>query len=66
MLTWLLVALGLAGTVLNVRRDRRGFLFWVVSNAGLMAVNAGRGDWAQASMFGVYLLLAVWGWLSWQ
>lgn len=65
-MTWLLVSLGLAGTVLNVRLDRRGFLFWVVSNAGLVAVNAGRGDWAQASMFAVYLGMAVWGWWSWR
>lgn len=66
MIAWMLVAVALAGTVLNVRQDRRCFWLWVVSNAGLMLVHAKQKQWAQATMFAVYLLLAVWGLVSWR
>lgn len=65
-MSWVLVVIALIGTVLNVRRQRLGFVFWVVSNAGLMVVNAGIGQLAQAVMFGVYLGLAVWGLVAWR
>lgn len=66
MLTWLLVIIALIGTVLNVQMARLGFLFWIVSNCGLAIVNARRRQWAQASLFTIYLGLAIWGWLSWE
>jgi hypothetical protein len=64
-MTWWLVSIALVGTVLNVRQDRRGFLFWGVSDLGLAVVNAMVGQWAQATLFFIYLGLAIWGWLSW-
>jgi nicotinamide riboside transporter PnuC len=66
MLIWSLVSIALIGTVLNLRKDRRCFWFWSLSNAGLLAVNAKAGQWAQASLFSVYLLLALWGLVSWR
>ncbi|WP_372966731.1 nicotinamide mononucleotide transporter [Marinobacter sp.] len=65
-MTWLLVAVALIGTVLNVRKNRRGFVFWAISNLGLAVVNLGLGQWAQSVLFAVYLGLAVWGWLAWK
>lgn len=65
MILWALVIVSLIGTVLNVQRRRSGFIVWIVSNAGLAITNADKGDWAQASLFAVYLLLAVWGWMAW-
>jgi hypothetical protein len=64
-MTWLLVAIALAGTVINVRHDRRGFILWAISNAGLAGINAEAGDWAQATLFSVYLLLSVYGFVAW-
>lgn len=65
-MAWLLVAIALIGTVLNVQQDRLGFVFWVVSNFGLAVVNARRRQWAEAVLFIVYLGLALWGWLVWK
>lgn len=65
MLTWLLVIIALIGTVLNVRHDRRGFVLWAVSNLGLAIINAKKGEWAQASLWMIYVLMAVWGWIAW-
>ena len=62
---WLLAALSLAGTWLNVRRDRRSFLFWIVANCGWIGHNAARADYAQAVLFSVFLSLALWGWFAW-
>lgn len=66
MLTWVLVAVALIGTVLNVLQERSGFLFWMVSNLGLATVNFRRRQWAQGVLFAVYLGLAVWGWSAWE
>lgn len=65
-LSWVLVAIALAGTVFNVLRDRRGFALWSVSNFGLAGWNAVIGQWAQATLFAVYLGLSVWGWVAWR
>jgi hypothetical protein len=40
-------------------------VFWTASNLGLAAVNARSGDWAQATLYAVFLVLAVWGWVDW-
>jgi nicotinamide riboside transporter PnuC len=66
MIPWILVVVALVGTVLNVRGDRRGFLFWLVSNLGLAVMNALAGSWAQAALFAVYFGLAAWGWWVWK
>lgn len=64
-MSWLLVAIALKGTVMNVRRMRLGFVFWAVSNLGLSWVNAAIGEWAQSILFAIYFTLAVIGWLAW-
>jgi len=63
---WILTCLSIAGVVLNVRRDRRGFVFWMISNVGWMVIDFMHGLYAQAFLFGVYFVLAFWGWVSWK
>ena len=65
MLTWIIVTLALAGTILNVRHDRRGFILWAISNAALALINVRSGEWAQATLWSTYVVMAVWGWLAW-
>lgn len=66
VITWILAAIALVGTVLNVRQDRRCFFLWLFSNGGFTAVNFARGDYAQGTLFAVYLVLAVLGARQWQ
>ena len=62
----LAVALALLGNVLVIRQKRAGFLCWMVSNSALILYNVQLGAWPQVALFGAYLALAVWGFLSWK
>lgn len=64
--TWVLTALSLAGVVLNIRKDRRCFAIWICTNAGWSIYDASIGAYAQASLFGIYFLLSVWGIFEWR
>lgn len=65
-MTWILTGLSIAGVVLNVRHDRRGFLLWMITNAAWAVVDFSHGLYAQAFLFVVYFFLALWGWLAWE
>ncbi len=65
-MSWLLVCLSIAGVVLNVRRDRRGFLLWMIANIGWMIIDFMQGLYAQAFLFCIYFVLSFWGWTSWK
>lgn len=64
--TWLLTVISLIGVVLNIRQDRRCFYIWTGTNTAWAAVDFSKGLHAQAAMFVVYLVLAVWGIYSWK
>lgn len=66
VMTWILTALSIAGVILNVKRDRRGFLLWMITNIAWVIVDFCHGLYAQAFLFVVYFFLALWGWLAWK
>jgi hypothetical protein len=47
-MTWLLTVLSILGVVLNIRYDRRGFVFWMVSNLGWAVTDFYHGLYAQS------------------
>ena len=61
ILTWGLMFLSVAGTLLVIRRRISGYYLWVVSNIGWIAVDFHKGVYAQALLFFVYLALSVYG-----
>ena len=65
MTLWILAAISLIGVVLNIRKDRRGFICWIFSNGAWSAVDYYHGLYAQSALFAVYFLLAVWGLIEW-
>ena len=65
-ITCMLTALSLVGTVLVTKQDRRGFIVWVIANAGWTVIDYQAGQFAQSLMFAVYLGLAVWGYVRWK
>ncbi len=65
-MTWVLTFLSILGVVLNIRYDRRGFLFWMVSNLGWAVIDFQHGLYAQSFLFVVYFVLSLWGWLAWE
>lgn len=54
------------GTILNVKRDWRGFIFWAAANVGWIVIDFRAGLYAQSLMFGVFLVLALWGIYDWK
>lgn len=65
ILSWLMSAIALAGTVLNAERNVYGFVFWLVSNMYMTIRFFYIGEHAQALLFLVYTVLAIRGIISW-
>lgn len=63
--TWVLTGASLVGVVLNIQQDRRCFAIWICTNAGWGIYDAVIGAYAQASLFGIYFLLSIWGIYKW-
>lgn len=66
MLTWLMSAVALAGTVLNAEKVRAGFWFWLVSNLFWTVYDFSIGAYAQGALFAVYTVLAIRGLIVWR
>jgi len=66
LFTWLVTALSLVGVILNIRHDRRCFYLWTGTNVAWAVVDFHRGLYAQAALFAVYFVLAIWGVIAWK
>lgn len=64
-ITWPLTVLSISGTILNIKQDRRGFILWSVANLGWFIVDINIHQYAQAALFACYLVLSLWGLVSW-
>jgi hypothetical protein len=65
MLNWMLVICGIAGAMFNIFQKRIGFLIWILSNCGFVALNLIGKNYAQATLFFVYMSLSLWGLIKW-
>ncbi len=63
---WLLTALSLVGTELNLKRHRACFWFWGLTNMVWVAHFSWTAQWAPAVLFGWYLVSCVRGWRRWR
>lgn len=66
VMSWVMSGIALAGTVLNAEMNILGFLFWLVSNLYMTIRFAYIGEYAQATLFLVYFLLAIRGIAVWR
>ena len=64
--TWALTALSIAGTVMNIQKDRRCFYLWSATNLFWAVYDFSIGAIAQATLFFVYFCLAIWGIIEWK
>ena len=62
---WLLTALSLIGTALNVKKRISCFYLWTVVNLAWVFVDCQQGLWARSVLDGVHLAFAVWGIWDW-
>lgn len=65
-LAWIITIAALAGTWLNIKKDRRCFYIWTVTNGFWCLYDAWHGLHAQAFLFALYLGLAVIGAVRWR
>lgn len=63
--SWILVALSLTGTVLNIKKRPAGFAIWIISNSFWVVYDVLTGLYSQAFLFFVYDILAAWGLWEW-
>ena len=57
--------LAVTGVILNNRRLRVCFLVWMVSNSLTLIIHGHTGIWSLAVRDGIFLILAVEGWIKW-
>jgi nicotinamide riboside transporter PnuC len=65
MINWIMASFALTGTILNIRKIRSGFLFWMISNSYWMIYNFYIKEYAQSLLYFVFLGLSFWGFFSW-
>ena len=65
ILSWIMSAVALAGTIFNAERKVYGFLFWVVSNLYMTIRFFVIGEYAQMTLFLIYFILAIRGIAVW-
>jgi len=63
---WAMTALSLIGVIANIKRRRSCFIIWIFSNCGWCIIDWKAGLHAQAALFFVYFVLAVWGLIEWR
>ncbi|HUV64216.1 MAG TPA: nicotinamide mononucleotide transporter [Sedimentisphaerales bacterium] len=57
--------LAVTGVVCNNRRLRACFVIWLASNSMSCYLHVGAGLWSLAVRDGIFMVLAVEGWLIW-
>ena len=62
---WVLTALSLAGTALNVKKRIACFYLWTVVNIAWVFVDFQQELYARSVLDGVHLAFAVWGIWDW-
>lgn len=65
VLSWIMSAVALIGTIINAEKNKYGFVFWMVSNLYMTIRFAVIGEFAQMTLFFIYFLLAIRGIFVW-
>lgn len=65
ILSWLMSAIALTGTIFNAEKNIYGFVFWVVSNLYMVIRFFVIGEFAQMTLFFIYFILAIRGIVVW-
>lgn len=64
-LSWILVALSLAGNVFVIKKNVLGQWLWALANVGWIMFDVYKGAYSQAFLFGVYFAMCIWGIVAW-
>lgn len=64
-LSWTMSTAALIGTIINAEKNKYGFVFWMISNLYMTIRFAVIGEYAQMTLFFIYFLLAIRGFVVW-
>ena len=64
--TWVFMAISLAGTALNVRKNVLCFYLWSVGNLAWLGFDVASGLYSRAVLDIVHLAFAIWGIFAWR
>jgi nicotinamide riboside transporter PnuC len=62
---WIGSLLGVIGALLNARRNRIGFMFYIAANVILVAVGYYKNELYNVVLFAVFLAIACYGYVEW-
>lgn len=65
IITSIIALAAVVGVVANIHKARWCFLVWSATNTFWCAHDAINGEYAQSGLFGVYLILSIYGWFKW-
>lgn len=63
--TWAITIASIIGTIANIYKKSWCFIIWLFTNFTWMVVDLKAGLYAQAFLFAIYFMLAVWGLWQW-
>ena len=62
---WIVTGLSIVGTILNIKRLKCCFIVWLATNFIWCIYDYYIGNFPQAVLFAVYVVLAIWGIYEW-
>lgn len=63
---WMFVLMVLIGDYLVVKKNRIGFLIWIIVDGYFSLSNLFEMDYIQSSIFGMYVIMGIYGLYSWK
>ena len=64
--TWIITAISLTGTFLNIRKNILCFYLWAVGNIAWLGFDIASGLFSRAVLDAVHLAFAIWGIFAWR
>lgn len=65
-MSWLLVLMVLIGDFLIVKKNRIGFYIWIFVDGFFSFSNFLNADYIQSSIFGLYVIMGIYGLYAWK
>jgi len=65
IVAWIMTGLSIIGTILNIKKLKICFLFWLPTNVFWIIYDIYKGAYPQAVVFAVYFGLAIYGIIEW-
>lgn len=65
MFEWILTILSIIGTLFNLQKKVAGWIIWSIANVGWIVSFSLKGMMAEVTLFGVYLVLSIYGVFKW-